>query len=358
MMPIPHRLLRPCITALVLTAMVASPASAEEWGELHNRAADAMKTKDFPKAEADIIAAIGAAAEFPADDERMLQSLVLLADIYRQTRQWAAAAQQLETVLAAYGRRGINQSQEASNLYNRLGVIYVQMKDYEKALPALETSLGIKRKKYRQNAASIAIVVTNLAELYRRKGDWAKAEALHLEAIADKELELGPDHPTLIASLNDLALVYRDEKKLDEAIPHLERAMALARKATHDGHKAELATTLHNMAEIHSGKGDKEEAFKLYEDALALRRAELGPDHPHVGDTLNSLANLMLGMGKGDEALAVYDEAIRIRKSEFGSSDKRTLSVMTNKAMALDRIGRKDDAELLRAEVKALREKR
>jgi tetratricopeptide (TPR) repeat protein len=358
MMPTLLRALRPLATAMVIVATGAGAASAEEWGELHNRAVDAMKAKDFPKAEADIIAAIGEAADFPADDERMLQSLVILADIYRQTRQWAAAAQQLETVLEAYGRRGINQSQEASNLYNKLGVIYVQMNYYDKALPALEMSLAIKRKKYKQNAASIAIVVTNLAELYRRKGDWAKAEALHLEAISDKELELGPEHPTLIASLNDLALVFRDEKKLDEALPYLERAMSLARKGTHEGHKAELATTLHNMAEIRSGKGEKDDAFKLYEEALAIRKAELGPDHPHVGETLNSFANLLLSMNKGEEALGLYDEAIRIRKTEFGSSDNRTLSVMTNKAMALDRIGRKDEAEALRAEVRTLREKR
>lgn len=345
-------------TVAIATFFASSGPARAEWGEHQNRARDAFKAKDYQASEQAVIEAINDAAAFEADDDRMLQSLVLLADIYRETRQWAAAAQQLEAVVEAYNRRGINQSQEASNQYNKLGVIYSQMKELEKALPAFETSLAIKRKRYKQNAAGIAIVVTNLAELYRRKGEWAKAEQLHLEAIADKELELGPEHPTLIASLNDLALVYRDQKKLDEAVPHLKRAMDLARTGNHPGHKVDLATTVHNMAEIHAGKGQKDEAHALYTEALGLRKQELGPDHPFVGETMNSFANLLVSMNKADDALALFDDAIRIRKNEFGAADNRTILVMNNKAMALDRLNRKDEAEALRAEVKRLREKR
>jgi|GEM_PF-1382142 len=341
--------------SFVLTSAI--PAMAE-WGESQNRATQLMSDKDYSGAEAAVIEAIGEAANFEADDDRMLSSLVLLSDIYRQTRQWAAAAQQLENVVAAYERRSIAQSEEASNVYNKLGVIYAQMKDETKSLDALEKSLAIKRKKFKQNAASIAIVVTNLAELYRRKGDWAKAEKLHLEAISDKEFELGPEHPTLIASLNDLALVFRDEKKLDEAIPYLERAMTLARAGTHDGHRAELATTIHNMAEIYAGKGKKEESLKLYEEALKIRRETLTSTHPHVAETLNSFANLLVSMKRADEALPLFDEAIQIRKAEYGASDNRTLSAMSNKAMAFDRLGKKAEADALRKDVKAVREKR
>jgi tetratricopeptide (TPR) repeat protein len=352
-LPLLTRILVPMLALFAL-----SGAARAEWGDEFKRAGDALKAKDYKTAEAAIIEAINFAADFPADDDRMLRSLSLLADVYRETRQWAAAAQQLEAVLEGYARRGINQSDEASNQYNKLGVVYTQMKDYDKALPAFETALAIKRKRYKQNAAGITIVVTNLGELYRRKKDWAKAEQLHLEAITDKELEFGPDHPTLIASLNDLALVFRDEKKLDEAIPHLTRAMELARKGTHEGAKVELATTMHNMAEIHAGKGQLDQALPLYTEALEIRRKELGADHPYVAETLNSYANLLIAMGKFEDALPQFDEAIRIRKSEFGAADGRTLGSMSNKAIALDRLNRKDEAEALRAEVKRLREKR
>jgi tetratricopeptide (TPR) repeat protein len=350
------RLSVPALAAAALFVLSTLPARAE-WGESINRALAAFKAKDFKAAEQAALEAFDKAEGFAQDDDRVIQNHVVLADIYRETRQWAAASEQLKFALAGHASRGRQEGQEASNLQNKLGIVCTQMKDYDCALPAFEAALNIKRQKYAENAASIASVVTNLAELCRRKADLPRALALHQQAIADKEGALGADHPALVASLNDIALVLRDLKRHDEAVAPLQRALELAKKNTAPGGRADVGTTLHNIGDIAAALGKRDEAVTHFEQALAIRRAELSPNHPQLSDTLNAFGNVLVASGKGDDGLAMLDEAIAIRREEFGKADQRTLLVMNNKVIALERVGRKAEAETLRAEIAALKTK-
>jgi tetratricopeptide (TPR) repeat protein len=55
----------------------------------------------------------------------------------------------------------------------------------------------------------VAFSLDNLAGLYRAQGQYTKAESLHQRALAIFEKALGPEHPDVATSLNNLALLYR-----------------------------------------------------------------------------------------------------------------------------------------------------
>ena len=331
----------------------ATPALAE-WRTNYEAAREALKNKDFRNAENAAIEALNESDAFGKTDKRTLDTLELLSDIYRETRQWAAGASLLEQVIDAMKQLGTEGSPDAGFVYNKIGVIYQQMRENDKAQISYEAALAIKRRKYKDNVTSIAIVVTNLGELYRRKKDWPKAEELHKQAIADKESELGPDHPTLVPSLNNLALVYKEVKRYDEAIALLTRARAIAGKGDNNGRNADMATALHNLGDVYTAQTKYKEAKAVYEEAIIMRKEVLGPQHPNVAESLNNYGAMLQGMNLMEEAVRAYDEAIEIRKLEFGASDPRTILVMSNKSMALDRLKRTDEAAKLREEIKQL----
>ena len=349
-------LLRPLV-ALVLVMSLGTPAFAD-WKKSFEGARKSLQDKDFRTAEGLALEALNATESFKPTDDRRLNSLRLLADIYRQTRQWAAAVGLLDQVVAAYTSMGIEGSPDAGNLWNELGVSHHQMKDYDKAEVAYTKSLAIKRKKFKDNVASIAIVVTNLGELYRRKKDWVKAEELHKQAISDKENELGPDSVTLIASFNNLALVHKEQKRYDEAKTLLDRAIVLATAGEDRGKNADHGTALSNLGDVYASQSQHTQAKAAFEQALTLRKEVLGPQHPHVAETLGNLANSLSALGLFDEALAHYDQALVIYRLEYGATDNRTTRTMANKAMALDRAKRPDEAKALREEIKRLEERR
>ena len=67
-----------------------------------------------------------------------------------------------------------------------------------------------------------------LAELYRAQGQYAQAEPLYKRALAIYEKALGPEHPAVSTSLENLAELYRATQR-DKEAEKLERRAASIR---------------------------------------------------------------------------------------------------------------------------------
>jgi tetratricopeptide (TPR) repeat protein len=64
-----------------------------------------------------------------------------------------------------------------------------------------------------------------LAALYNNQGKYAEAEPLYQRALAIREQVLGPTHPDVGQSLNNLAALYNSQGKYAEARPFYQRAL-------------------------------------------------------------------------------------------------------------------------------------
>ncbi len=69
--------------------------------------------------------------------------------------------------------------------------------------------------------------LNNLAGLYYNQGKYEQAEPLYQRALAIREQQLGPKHPDTAHSLNNLGLLYETQGKYAEAEPLLQRALAI-----------------------------------------------------------------------------------------------------------------------------------
>ena len=59
--------------------------------------------------------------------------------------------------------------------------------------------------------------LNNLATLYHAQGQYTQAEPLYKNALAIEEKALGPDHPAVVTSLENLTALYRATKRDEEA---------------------------------------------------------------------------------------------------------------------------------------------
>jgi hypothetical protein len=80
-------------------------------------------------------------------------------------------------------------------------------------------------------------------------GDYAEAERLLRDAVAIQEVSLGPLHPELASTLNNLALVCEHTNKVDEAERGYRRAHAIAVASLSPGHPF-IATSLENLVDF------------------------------------------------------------------------------------------------------------
>jgi tetratricopeptide (TPR) repeat protein len=94
-----------------------------------------------------------------------------------------------------------------------------------------------------------------LAELYRAQGRYAEAEPLFIRALAIEERALGPNHPQISSSLNNLALLYDTQSRYAEAEPLFRRALAIQEKALGPNH-LQVGSSLNNLALLYDSQGD------------------------------------------------------------------------------------------------------
>ena len=88
---------------------------------------------------------------------------------------------------------------------------------YGRAVMIAEAALKVAEKNVGPNHPDVATSLNNLALLYRTQGDYAKAEPLYKRSLAIREKALGPDHPDVATSLENLAGLYRATKRPAEA---------------------------------------------------------------------------------------------------------------------------------------------
>jgi CHAT domain-containing protein/tetratricopeptide (TPR) repeat protein len=177
---------------------------------------------------------------------------------------------------------------------------------FKRALAIWEKALG-------PDHPDVAMSLNNLALLYQAQGVYGKAEPLHERALAICEKVLGHNHPNVATSLNNLALLYEAQGAYGKAEPLYERALAIYEKALGPGHP-NVATSLNNLALLYQAQGAYEKAEPLVERALAIREKALGPDHPFLALSLNKMAHLYHDQGNHDLALNPHRRALDIEE--------------------------------------------
>lgn len=167
-------------------------------------------------------------------------------------------------------------------------------------------------------------VLSDEAIALYQKGDLAGAEAKAAKSLEVATAAVGPESPIVATRLNNLAVVYRAQKKYAEAEPLYLRALAIREKALGPNH-AEVAVTLNNLAALHDAQDHFVEAEDLYKRSLAIREKTLGRDHLETAASLNSLAELYMVQRKYERAEPLLERAYEIRK-KLGEKDPDRLA--------------------------------
>ncbi len=144
-----------------------------------------------------------------------------------------------------------------------------------------------------------------------QQGDYPEAEKQFLAGLKEAK-GFGQQDPRLATSLNNLAVLFKAQRKYAEAKPLYKRALAIRQKALGPEHP-HVATSLNNLAELYRAQGRYEAAKPLYKRALVIREKALGPDHPNVAKVLENYAALLRKTGRGAEAEYMEARAKAIR---------------------------------------------
>ncbi len=244
---------------------------------------------------------------------------------------------------------------EAGGLLNGLASYrHCALAAYAQAQPLYERALALQERTLGADHPATALTLNDLALLKRDQGDLAGARQLAWRALAIREQALG-DHPDTAESLNNLALILKAQGDFAAARPIAERAVTIYEKTCGQQH-ASTATAINNLALLLQAQGDLAGARPLFERALAIYEKVL-EEHPSTSAALGNLAFLMESLGDRAAARPLYERALAIDEKVLGDEHPDTATDLMGLAQLLHDEGELTQAQPLYERALAIREK-
>ncbi len=246
----------------------------------------------------------------------------------------------------AYYREAAKLEPDNPTYLNMAGRLSQEVGRYAEAQPFLEEALQIREKALGPEHPDVALSLNNLAALYDDQGQYEKAEPLFNAHSPSMRLKPSGrnNHPAVATSLNNLASHYGDQGQYEKAEPLYQRSLAIREKALGPDHP-DVAISLNNLAMLYNTQGQYEKAEPLYQRSLAIREKALGPDHPDVAASLNNVAGLYNTQGQYGKAEPPYQRALQILQKALPSDHPNLVQVMENYSALLAKLNRDPEAK-------------
>ncbi|HYI00107.1 serine/threonine-protein kinase, partial [Hyalangium sp.] len=241
-----------------------------------------------------------------------------------------------------------------------------------KALSHLMLVMGVRQKRL-QEATPLEPIVEALAEsteddvtrglalhslsvLLQETGRYPEAWEKATRALALWEKALGPEHPNVASSLQQLSSITWWMGKYPQALEYAERALALKMKALGPEHP-DVAKVMKTSAAALRDLGRYEEARQRFEQVLALQVKILGPEHPDVAGALSNMSVVLIDLGRFEEARQYAERSLALKEKLLGPEHPDLASTLNNLGNALSELERHAEAQEKHARALALQEK-
>tara|TARA_B110000438_G_scaffold291323_1_gene328118 strand:- start:93 stop:2504 length:2412 start_codon:yes stop_codon:yes gene_type:complete len=211
----------------------------------------------------------------------------------------------------------INDLKGVAGVLNNIGLVFYEKNNYERAIEFWKKSLEMSRKNKDNRFASNTL--SNIGVLYRIKGDYVEAikyynQSMELNIKDGREDE----NSSCLSNIGSIHLLGGD---IDKAINYFERGLAIE---INQNKKKEIANSYLNLGVCFNDKGELEKVYDYYNKALLIFQ-EI-EDKSGVSSVYNNLGTIQQDIGdslvetKASEAKEYYSKAMSYYKKSLAIS--------------------------------------
>ncbi len=294
---------------------------------------------------------MGTIDEEYADDELLAADAHLTAGIaYRSIGELESAMGHVKKGYALAQRSLDEHDPEFLNAKNAYGVVLLMADDEVNAEPVIESLYVDYERLYGPDHPSTLTALHNIAWLREVQNRGIDAMNAYEVVAKRKAVALGPDHSSTLQSLDNLGEVQRQLGKLDEAEATL--ADVVERRIRLEGDRSpEALLSRNNYCMVLRSKGDLTTTEPVFRDLIVDMTAICGESHPYTLIATNNLASILRDSGRTGEAEAIYRDLIPKFQAKYGVDANFTIIAMHNLALSLEIQDKDDEAEPLYIEV-------
>ena len=171
---------------------------------------------------------------------------------------------------------------------------------YAQAAPLLSEVLRTGRRVLGEQHPDTLATLNNVAELYRRQNQYAEAESMFNELLATRRRILKADHPNITNVLASLGGIKLEQQKYAEAEPLLRQALDGQRKTGPDTWRRYYTESLLGACLTGLGKFAEAEEILLsgYKGVLARQNSMPFENREMLDEARNSIGQLYRAWGK------------------------------------------------------------
>ncbi|HEX3642587.1 MAG TPA: FxSxx-COOH system tetratricopeptide repeat protein, partial [Ktedonobacteraceae bacterium] len=201
-------------------------------------------------------------------------------------------------------------------------------------------------------AANLLLLAANMLRIYAY---YEQATQLLPRVLSIYEEVLGAEHPNTTMIRNDLAVLYHDQDKHEQAELLLQRPATLKERVL-QARQLSL-TTLNDWSALPDDQEEYEQAKLFYQQSLHGPEQEAEIEPSETATRLNNLALLYFVEGKYEQAEPLYRRALDIYEKVQGAEHPQFAATLDNLALLYRSQGKYEQAELLYQRTLAIKEK-
>jgi len=125
----------------------------------------------------------------------------------------------------------------------------------------------------------------------------------------------GQDHPDVAASYNNIAIIYKNQGKYEEALELYTKSLDIKTRIYGGDNHPDVAASYTNIGVVYCRQGQYERVLEYYQKALEINIKVSGQDHPDVAKSFNNIGLVYEKKGDLENALVQFQKALEIRVS-------------------------------------------
>ncbi|MBD3411123.1 MAG: tetratricopeptide repeat protein, partial [Ignavibacteriales bacterium] len=224
--------------------------------------------------------------------------------------------------------RGADDPRNAANYFNLAGV-YRDLDRYDEATPLFDTAIILLERQEPIDSVALSWYLNDAGVAAFFGGDYAAAEARHLQAIDVKKRVLDETDPDYVLAFRNLDALYEQTGETKKRAAPLEEIARLVKLV--DGETSvKYHAACNQLALVHDALGDYDRAVSVYRETATLMR-----DNPETkpSDYATVISNLGLThKRRGDFGQAEYwlKESYRVRANNSGTDSPEAINALLN----------------------------
>ena len=245
-------------------------------------------------------------------------ALALEAELQYKRGEYASASELAEKALGLFKATYKEVHPTVASVLLLEGKVSLALGILDVAQVKLEQAASQRGVFYGDDNVAVVEVRHWTAMLMREQGKCLEAKPLIEQVLTSRRDRLGKYHPDTIFTLALLAFNMLELGKFATAIPVLDRAAQLLRRALGDDSLVASWATF-GLAEARRMEGNLSSSYELHSRvSLARRRVLVSETHPVVLQSNHALARLAMDHGHYEEATKLLDNVLAQRRMSLG----------------------------------------